>query len=84
MIAQQAGDGSDDHYADFAAVATVRQLRKALSLEVRPPEPDPEPEPEFKRSFSRSVGDHYTTYRIAVPNLEAAKSMRRWPRIGMR
>ncbi|WP_083405676.1 HNH endonuclease signature motif containing protein [Mycolicibacterium rutilum] len=72
VIAAHAGEGSDDHYADFAAVATVRQIRKALSLEVRP-EPEREPEPEFKRSFSRSSGDNYTTYRITVPNLEAAK-----------
>ncbi|WP_131815755.1 DUF222 domain-containing protein, partial [Mycolicibacterium flavescens] len=72
VIAQHAGQGSDEHYADFAAVATVRQIRKALSLETKP-EPDREPEPEFKRSFSKSTGDNYTTYRITVPNLEAAK-----------
>ena len=51
VIAARAGQGSDEHYAQLAAVATVNQLRTAVKLEPRPepetePEPDPEPEPE--------------------------------------
>ena len=36
--------GSDEHYAQLAAVATVSQLRTAVKLEPRP-DPDPPPEP---------------------------------------
>ena len=44
VIADRAGQGSDEHYAALAAVATVSQLRTALKLEPRPePEPDPRP-----------------------------------------
>src|ERR1700754_2700057 len=41
VIAGQAADGSDEHYAELARVATVSQLRTAIKLE-----PRPEPEPE--------------------------------------
>lgn len=40
VIAERAADGSDEHYAQFAASATVTQLRTAIKLE---PRPDPEP-----------------------------------------
>ncbi|BBZ52999.1 hypothetical protein MHEI_47160 [Mycobacterium heidelbergense] len=40
VIAARAGAGSDEHYAQLAAVATVNQLRTAVSLEPRP-EPAP-------------------------------------------
>ncbi|CRZ17082.1 HNH endonuclease signature motif containing protein [Mycolicibacterium neworleansense] len=70
VIAEKAADGSDEHYAELAAVATVTQLRTAIKLEPRP-EPDPKPEPQ--RSFTRVEGDGYTTYRITLPRLEAAK-----------
>ncbi len=47
IIAEKAGDGSDEHYVTLAEVATVNQLRTALKLEPRPePEPEPEPRPE--------------------------------------
>ncbi|MGV0853040.1 DUF222 domain-containing protein [Mycolicibacterium phlei] len=69
VIAQRAGDGSDDHYAELASEATVNQLRTALRLEERP-----EPEKrEPKREFVKYTRDGYTTYRITVPTLEAAK-----------
>ena len=42
VVAEGAADGSDAHHAQFAASATVTQLRKAVSLE---PRPDPEPKP---------------------------------------
>ena len=39
VIAKRAGDGSDEHYAELAATATVTQLRFAIKLE--PPLPPP-------------------------------------------
>ena len=42
VIAQGAGEGSDEHYAALASVATVSQLRTAVKLE---PRPDPDPRP---------------------------------------
>ena len=70
VIAEKAADGSDEHYAELAAVATVHQLRTAVKLEPRP-EPDARPEPE--RSITKTVNDGYTTYRIRLPRIEAAK-----------
>ncbi|MEW2479320.1 HNH endonuclease signature motif containing protein [Mycobacterium sp. NPDC049093] len=70
VIAEKAADGSDEHYSELAAVATVRQLRTAVKLEPRPT-PDPKPEPQ--RSFTRVEGDGHTTYRITLPRLDAAK-----------
>ncbi|MBU9762347.1 HNH endonuclease [Mycobacterium sp. TNTM28] len=70
VIAEKAADGSDEHYAELAAVATVRQLRTAVKLEPRP-QPDPRPEPQ--RSFTKSEKDECTTYRITLPRVEAAK-----------
>ena len=47
VIAGRAGEGSDAHYAQLAASATVSQLRTAVKLEPRPkPEPEPEPTPD--------------------------------------
>ncbi|ORA33741.1 HNH endonuclease, partial [Mycobacterium aquaticum] len=83
VIAERAADGSDAHFAELAAVATVAQLRTAIKLEPKPepkPEPDPEvptePEPvvpEPKRSFTKIEHDDTTTYQITLPRLEAAK-----------
>ncbi len=70
VIAERAGDGSDEHYAQLASVATVTQLRTAIKLE---PRPTPDPEPEPGRSFSSTVGETHTTFRIRLPKLEAAK-----------
>src|ERR1700753_1422783 len=42
VIAARAGEGSDEHYAQLAAVASVSQLRTAVKLEPRP-EPKPGP-----------------------------------------
>ncbi|VEG51308.1 IclR family transcriptional regulator [Mycolicibacterium aurum] len=41
VIAERAGDGSDDHYVGLARYATVTQLRTAVAQEL-PPEPDPD------------------------------------------
>ena len=45
VIAARAGEGSDEHYAQLARVATVNQLRTAVKLEPRP-EPDSGPPPQ--------------------------------------
>ena len=76
VIAKGAADGSDEHYAEFARVASVSQLHKAVKLEPRPePEPDagPEPQPEPRVSISQTSDEMFTHYRITLPHLEAAK-----------
>ncbi len=70
VIAKRAGEGSDEHYAELASVATVSQLRTAIKLEPRP-EPDPRPEPEA--SITKTSDEHGSCYRIRLPALEAAK-----------
>ncbi|MGZ5364553.1 MAG: HNH endonuclease signature motif containing protein [Mycobacterium sp.] len=69
IIAEKAGDGSDEHYVTLAEVATVNQLRTALKLE---PRPEPEPQPEPQRSITKTSEEHGTTWRITLPHLEAA------------
>jgi hypothetical protein len=72
VIAERAAEGSDAHYAELAASATVSQLRTAVKLE---PRPDPDPRPEPQRSITKTTGpgDEYTTWRITLPRVEAAK-----------
>ena len=70
VIAENAADGSDEHYAELAASATVSQLRTAIKLE---PRPDPDPKPEPQRSISKTVSETHTTWRIRLPRVEAAK-----------
>ncbi|OBA64399.1 hypothetical protein A5647_02605, partial [Mycobacterium sp. 1100029.7] len=70
VIAARAGEGSDEHYAQLAAVATVSQLRTAIKLEPRP-ESDPRPEPQ--RSITKSSNEEFTCWRITLPRLDAAK-----------
>lgn len=70
VLAKRAANGSDMHYAQLAEHATVQQLRTAVKLE---PRPEPEPKPEPPRSFTKIEGDGYTTYKIRLPRLEAAK-----------
>ncbi|ORB11013.1 HNH endonuclease signature motif containing protein, partial [Mycobacterium noviomagense] len=70
VIAERAGQGSDEHYAQLASVATVTQLRTAIKLEPRP-EPDRRPEPE--RSFSKTSDEQGSCYRIRLGHLDAAK-----------
>lgn len=71
VIAERAGDGSDEHYAQFAGNATVTQLRTAIKLEPRP-KPGLKPKPE-RSIFKTSHDDGSTTNRIRLPKLEAAK-----------
>ncbi|UXA14663.1 HNH endonuclease [Mycobacterium sp. SMC-8] len=69
VIAERAADGSDAHYAQFAESATVTQLRTAVKLEPRPPDPKPAPKP----TITRTEDGEYTTYRIRLSRVEAAK-----------
>ncbi|OBI45023.1 HNH endonuclease signature motif containing protein [Mycobacterium colombiense] len=70
VIAARAGEGSDEHYAQLAGIATVNQLRTAVKLEPRP-EPDSRPEPQ--RSITVTSGQGFTCWRIKLPHLDAAK-----------
>jgi hypothetical protein len=70
VIAERGGQGCDDHYANLVQYATVTQLRTAVKME---PRPEPETKPEPKRSFTSHDGEGYTTYKIRLPKLEAAK-----------
>ena len=71
IIAEKAGDGSDEHYVTLAEVATVNQLRTALKVEPRP-KPEPEPEPEPQRSITKTSDDQGTTWKIKLGPVEAA------------
>ncbi|MEM6106994.1 HNH endonuclease signature motif containing protein [Mycobacterium sp. 050272] len=71
VIAARAGQGSDEHYAELAAVATVSQLRTAVKLE---PRPDPDAaRPDPQASISQSSDEEFTCWRIKLPHLDAAK-----------
>ncbi|MEO3759055.1 DUF222 domain-containing protein, partial [Mycobacterium sp. B14F4] len=71
VIAGRAADGSDAHAAQLAAVATVSQLRKAISLQ---PRPDPEPpRSEPQRRITKHSDADSTTWKITLPRLDAAK-----------
>ncbi|WP_157546509.1 DUF222 domain-containing protein, partial [Mycobacterium sp. IS-1742] len=78
VIAQGAGPGSDQHYAELAANASVSQLRIAIKLEPRPQpepqsdEPKPAPDPGPEASISKTSDEQYTYWRIALPHIEAA------------
>jgi hypothetical protein len=69
VIAAGAGEGSDEHYAALAAVATVNQLRTAVKLEPRP-QPDPRREP--LRSITKTCDEDSTYWRIKLPHDDAA------------
>ena len=71
VIAENAAPGSDTHYAQLAATATVTQLRTAVKLAPRP-EAEPEPPAEPKRSISHTSDGQSTTWRITLPHDEAA------------
>ncbi len=69
VIAAGAGEGSDEHYAALASVATVNQLRTAIRLE---PRPEPEPRPHPRRSITQTATDDSMSWRITLPHDEAA------------
>ncbi|MGE2738067.1 DUF222 domain-containing protein, partial [Mycolicibacterium vaccae] len=71
VIAENAADGSDEHYVEYAQSATVTQLRTAVKLE---PRPAPKPRPERGSSITKTVGlDGYTTWHIRLSSIESAK-----------
>ncbi|HEX5255607.1 MAG TPA: HNH endonuclease signature motif containing protein [Mycobacterium sp.] len=70
VIAAGAGEGSDEHYAQLARVATVNQLRTAVKLEP-PPEPDSRQQPQ--PSITKNSTEELTCWRIKLPHLDAAK-----------
>ena len=74
VIAGSAGAGSDEHYAELAAVATVSQLRTALKLE-----PRPQPEPAIRtRTRPRAAGVDHQDHRRGVQLLpDQTRSHRR-------
>jgi hypothetical protein len=69
VIAARAGEGSDEHYAALAAVATVNQLRTAVKLE---PRPDPDPRPQPQRLITKTTDEQGSYWRIRLPHDEAA------------
>ena len=80
VIAERAGDGSDEHYAELARHASVAQLRTAIKLEPRPepdpdtdPDPDAESRPEPQASISKTSDEQFTCWRIKLPHVDAAK-----------
>ncbi|HEU0192277.1 MAG TPA: HNH endonuclease signature motif containing protein [Mycobacterium sp.] len=70
VIAKRAAEGSDQHYAAFAACATVTQLRTAVKLE---PRPDPGPTPEPEPSITKVTDEQFSCWRIKLGHLDAAK-----------
>ncbi|OBJ51174.1 HNH endonuclease signature motif containing protein, partial [Mycobacterium sp. 1423905.2] len=70
VIAARAGEGSDEHYAQLARVATVNQLRTAISLE---PRPEPASRPQPQPSIIKTADEDFTCWRIRLPHLDAAK-----------
>jgi hypothetical protein len=70
VIAARAGEGSDEHYAQLARVATVNQLRTAVKLE---PRPESESRPEPERSITSTSDEQGSCYRISLAHHDAAK-----------
>src|SRR6201997_2862731 len=70
VIAASAGEGSDEHYAQLAACATVNQLRTAVKLE---PRPEPEPRPQPENSITTTTSEQGSCYRITLGHHDAAK-----------
>ncbi|UXA07476.1 HNH endonuclease [Mycobacterium sp. SMC-2] len=70
VIAGRAGEGSDEHYAQLAHVATVTQLRTAVKLE---PRPDPDSRPQPQPSITTTTPDEqFSCYRITLAQPDAA------------
>ena len=81
VIAARAGEGSDEHYAQLARVATVNQLRTAVKCEPRP-EPDPGPQPQ--PSITKTSSEQGSCYRITLATWTRRSSTPRWRLIVMR
>jgi uncharacterized protein DUF222/HNH endonuclease len=72
VIAARAGEGSDEHYAQLAAVATVNQLRTAVALEPRPEPESDSARPGPRASITKTSDEQACCYRITLPLLDAA------------
>jgi hypothetical protein len=70
VIAQRAGDGSDEHYAELAGSATVSQLRTAVKLE---PRSEPSPRPEAQPAITNTANAELACWRITLPYDDSAK-----------
>jgi hypothetical protein len=70
VIAARAAEGSDAHYAQLAQVATVNQLRTAITLE--PHHPDPDPRPERQPGITKTSDDSFDVWRITLAHAESA------------
>ncbi|KUI31805.1 hypothetical protein AU195_08625 [Mycobacterium sp. IS-1496] len=83
IIAEKAGAGSDEHYAELAQHASVNQLRTAIKVEPTPepaPAPDsdvkdkpPPPPPPPQASITTTSDEQHTYWRITLPHAESAK-----------
>jgi len=73
VIAARAGEGSDEPYAELAAVATVNQLRTAVKLEPRPELESRSDRPEPQASITKTSDDESSCWRIKLPHPDAAK-----------
>ncbi len=69
VIASRAGEGSDEHYAQLAEVATVSQLRTAIKLEPRPGRP---PRPDPRPAITKTSDDEFDFWRITLLHNESA------------
>ena len=69
VIASGAAEGSDEHYAQLASVATVSQLRTAVSLE---PRPDQGPRPDRQASITKTSDARFDFWRLTLPHAESA------------
>jgi hypothetical protein len=69
VIAARAGEGSDEHYAQLAAVASVNQLRTAIKLE---PRPEPDARPHAHASITKTSDEQGSCWRIKLPHHDAA------------
>ena len=81
VIAARAADGSDEHYAQLARVATVNQLRTAVSLE---PRPDPDPRPGRQSAIARPPTSIQLRGGSRCRTRSRPRSRRRWPHTGRR
>jgi len=73
VIAARAGEGSDEHYAELAGVATVSQLHTAVKLEPRPAPVSGPDRPQPQASITKTSGEEGSCWRIRLPHPEAAK-----------
>ncbi|HEX5144341.1 MAG TPA: HNH endonuclease signature motif containing protein [Mycobacterium sp.] len=69
VIAHRAADGSDEHYAQLASVATVTQLRTAIKLE---PRPEPDARPSRQPAITKTSDGEFDYWRITLRHAESA------------